>query len=122
MTFSSPQQHTSPLFKSLELLKLDDIFVNAVLVLFYKLNLDLVPFSLNSFFTYLSDTHNYRTRSANILRLPSVKTARFGTKSIRFSGAKIWNEFYKNISDKMTILSLNKLKHFHKKSCMEMYN
>ena len=122
ITFSSPFEHTTPLFKSLNLLNLQDIFVYFVLVFFHKLSLNLVPPILKSFFTYVSTSHNHDTRSINILSLPFIKSSRFGVKSMRFSGAKIWNQFLKSVCDRKCISSLFKLKSFYKKSCIDKYD
>ena len=121
LMFASHLEHSDPLFKSLKLLKISDLFNRITLIYFYKLSLGNLPTILNHFFDYFSSTHDHITRSENILRIPLVTTTRYGSNSLRVSGALLWNNFYKSVSDKTKISSLSKLKNYHKQSCLENY-
>ena len=56
----------------------------------YKFSNKLLPSSFNNMFTTNSDNHNYDTRFASDFEYPNDKLA-FGNKSIRYQGAKTWN-------------------------------
>ena len=62
-------------------------------------------------FLKLSDIHKLETRSKNNLLLPLINATRCGNRCLRRVGAKTWNLFYKDISDKNRIQPSQKLKH-----------
>ena len=61
--------HTEPLFKSLNLFKVEDIFKIKILKFYYKYSQKTIPLYFNEMFTKTSDRHNHGTRqqSAQIL-------------------------------------------------------
>ena len=120
LNFSHPQDHTLPLFKRFELLKLKDIFQMNIIIFFYKYSKKQLPVSLLEMFSLFNFTHQHETRSRNLFRLPLTKTTRFGSNSLRNFDAKVWNEFSKNISDEN--FSFNKIKSTYRKKCLDKYD
>lgn len=59
----------------------------------------------------LSDIHKLETRSKNNLLLPLINATRCRNGCLRRVGAKTWNLFYKDSSDKNRIQPSQKLKH-----------
>ena len=77
ITFSKPDEHSEPLLKELEILKLCDLVIlhNAHFV--YQYHNNLLPSSFNSFFFQsVSSIHQYKTRlaSRSTYYINSVKT------------------------------------------------
>ena len=66
ITFSKPDEHSEPLFKELEILKLTDLVTqlhNALLMYHYYYN--LLPSSFENFFQSVASVHSYNTRLAS---------------------------------------------------------
>ena len=85
-----PLSHTLPIFKSLKLLQLYDIFRIKLLCFVYESINKLNPYCFHDFFLLNSDVHGYFTRQSN--RGDVFRSFQYGLKSIRYMGAKTWNE------------------------------
>ena len=59
ITFSRYDEHTSPLFKVLGLLKLFDIIRISDLLFMHDFHTNKLPTVFNNFFVSVSDRHNY---------------------------------------------------------------
>jgi hypothetical protein len=62
ITFSRYDEHTSPLFKNLGLLKLFDIIKMSNLLFMHDFYTNRLPTVFNDFFFFISDKHTYSTR------------------------------------------------------------
>ena len=62
INFSSFSDHTSPLFKDLNVIKLFDEVTFHIAVFMYKFRNQLLPSNFDVFFTSVKETHNYNTR------------------------------------------------------------
>ena len=100
--------HTEPLFKSLNLLKVEDIFKIKILKFFYKYSQKSLPLYFNEMFTKTSDRHNYGTRqqSAQILYKYPTRTD-IGRKCIRHLLPEIVNKTQSCITEKVSTHSFN---------------
>ena len=67
ITYSKPDEHSDPLFKQLELLKLVDLVVFHNALFMYQYHKNLLPESFNNFFEAVSSKHQYNTRFASRL-------------------------------------------------------
>jgi len=92
MMFSIFDEHTSPLFKKLNIIKLYDLVSYHIAVFMYRFKNSLLPPVFDTFFSKMNDIHQYNTRSAakQSYYLPRVRT-NYAKFSIRFQGPKIWN-------------------------------
>ena len=118
--------HTSPLFKENSILKFQDkICLENILFVNKSLN-NLSPSVCNTWFSFSSDQHNYKTSSStqgNLIKL-FYKTERYGTCSITVSAVELWNKIQKQLKDMLlkdlspneikTIVSDFYLSHTHK--------
>ena len=68
--------HSTPLFKSLKILKLEDLYITQLYKLYYKNVKNLLPPYFRSFTPQFNDGHNHDFRY-NILRLPMTKREYF---------------------------------------------
>ena len=96
MTFSDFRAPTNNLFYNLNILKLNEIFKSAMIKLIFQYYKKDLPEIVAALFKKRSFSHNYQTRSANLLELPSVKTTKYGLNSICFQAASSWNHFCNN--------------------------
>ena len=122
MTFS-PQfypdiESANPIFLSIKILKTKDVFRYFICTFFYKLRYDSTPSALKVIWNYFSDDIHRCTRNLNRLRIPAIKTARFGRSSLRCKGAIIWNDFYDSVHDKTKISSLYTFKNYYRELCL----
>ena len=62
ITFSRFDEHASPLFKSLEIIKFLELVTFHLAIFMYKYHNQLLPSVFNSFFTKISQIHTYNTR------------------------------------------------------------
>ena len=118
ITFSSYCDHSSPLFKYLNLIKLQDLVNICTAVLMFKFHNSPLPSTFNLFFVPVDQLHNYNTRlsSNQSYSLPKPRT-NYGMFNIRFQGPKIWN----SIDSKIKTSSLAFLKKYFKFSYIESY-
>ena len=68
--------HSTPLFKSLKILKLEDLYITQLHKLYYKNVKNLLPSYLRSFTPKFNDGHNHDLRY-NILRFSMTKREYF---------------------------------------------
>ena len=85
--------HTDPLFKSLNLLKIHDIYLLNVLKFYYLYCHDQLPFYLQAFsFIRRSDIHNYSTRGKDCLVISKTRTKLAENTLIRNITPKVIND------------------------------
>ena len=118
MTFSKFDEHSSPLFKTLNIIKLHDLVSYQIAIFMYKFKNRLLPLVFNNFFTEVSKVHQYNTRSAakHSYYLPKVRT-NYGKFNIRFQAPKIWNA----INEQVKTGSLSKFKLSLKEQYLSLY-
>ena len=63
--------------------------LRCIAVEIYKILNDMSPSYLNQLFVVRDTQYNFR--DSNRLEQPRVKTTTYGIKSLRYSGAKLWN-------------------------------
>ena len=115
--------HTDKLFKSLNLLKVDDIFKLQCLKFYYRLRKNTLPlyFSSNFRFTRNADVHDRQTRHGNVFRLERVN--RMTTRqSIRHHLPNLLNNTSEMIIDSMNTISLLSFKKRAKKLYISEYS
>ena len=98
VTFSQYDSPSSPLFKSLQVIKFCDLVTFHIATFMYKFHNQLLPTAFHSFFTKVTNIHKYTTRLAakQSYYLPFVRT-NYGKFNIRFQGPSIWNCIDKDI-------------------------
>ena len=98
MTFSSFDEHSTPLFRLLAIMKLSDLVTFHIALFMHKFHNKLLPSYFDSFFNPVLRIHNYNTRSAanQSYYLPRART-NYGIFNIRFQGPKVWNSLGKDI-------------------------
>ena len=64
MTFSKFDEHSSPLFKTLNIIKLHDLASYQIATFMYGFKNRFLPLVFNNFFTEVSEVHQCITRSA----------------------------------------------------------
>lgn len=94
---SNFNEHTSPIFKKFNTLKLVDIYFLQVGQFMYSYNNQLLPQNFNHMFLN-NQTHNYNTRICNHFKIPfcRTKTRQF---SIIYQGPKYFNSLSSDIRD-----------------------
>ena len=107
MTYKPRYTHTNELFRQLKLLKLDDIntFCSATFV--YK---SLNDYNNVEIFSY-REHERYPLRNNNSLHVP-LMTSKQSQTSIKYHGAKVWNQLSPDLQNKSTLSSFKmSLKH-----------
>ena len=98
ITFSKPDEHSEPLFKELEILKLTDLVTlhNAFLMYHYYYNLP--PSSFENFFQSVASVHSNNTRLAfkSTFYINTIKT-NYGKFNSRFAAVNVWNHLEESI-------------------------
>ena len=64
ITFSKLDNHSSPLFKSLGLIKFFDIVLLQIAIFMYKFQNNVLPAAFHTFVTKVTSVHNYNSRFA----------------------------------------------------------
>ena len=111
ITFSVPDEHSEPLFKELEILKLTDLVTlhNALLVYHYHHN--LLPSSFENVFQTVASIHSYNTRlaSESSYYINTIK-ANYGKFNFCFVAVKVWNHLDESIKHLLLKKFKNKVK------------
>ena len=114
--------HTSPLFTSLNLLKIHDIFTINKLKFYFKLAHRLVPsYFLDSFISFNDKVHEHCTRQSSFLRIPVHKHV-FFQQCLRYSLVKSVNECEVIILEKIYTHSLLGFSEYAKRFFINNYS
>ena len=86
--------HTLPIFKNLKLLRLQDIFRVKILSFVYESLNKINPSCFHDFFSLNSRIHQHFTRQSHHGHafLTQKNSLQYGLRSIRYLGAKMWND------------------------------
>ena len=119
---SKYNDHTEPLFKSLGILKLDDVFKQSVLKFYYSycyvsLTLYFQSFDLN----LRAECHNYNIRSNKLFHTNKIRT-KMAENSLRNVLPKLLNENSPSILDKIATHSFEGYIFFIKRTILDQYN
>ena len=84
LTFSDYREDTSPIFKSLKVLKLQGIIqFNILKLIYFYFNYQL-PLQAKNIFIQSESLNPYNTGGGKLRFIPHINTTYFGTKSLRF--------------------------------------
>ena len=88
--FTAP---STPLFHSLKIMKLEDIFHLNILTFVFKAINKLSPIYFHNYFTPSSSVHRFGTRQATRGDLFNTlkNTTLYGHKTVQYFGSKLWN-------------------------------
>ena len=88
--------HSEPLFSSLCVLSVSQVYVYNIGLVMYKYHHGLLP-HISHMFEKNSSIHQYNTRQSNLLHVPCCRTE-LGKRSFRYKAVTIWNVIFENIS------------------------
>ena len=99
--------HTDPIFKELNLLKINDIYRLQLLKCDFKYEHNLLPKYFDVFnLRLISEIHAHNTRNQDKLRIPFVKH-NFAKACVRYQLTKTVNSMPRSITDKVHTHSFN---------------
>ena len=92
MTYSSFRTKITPLYKKLNLLKLDDIYSLELGKIMHKFHPGNLPDNFNHLFTPVNQVHCHAKRSATrVAYFWQMAHTKYGKRSLRHLGPKIWD-------------------------------
>ena len=94
ITFSHHLAHTQPLFIDLFLLPLDNLSLNRINIIMYKIYNGLLPQVINVFYIRKKYINSYNTRGSNLLRVPE------GSMNFVNISTRLWSVLLLNITFK----------------------
>ena len=119
---SSFNAHTEPLFKELQILKMEDLFSLSKYKFYYNYCQKKLPSYYNSIdFSPTADVHPYNTRNQRNLFIPRVNHS-FADSSIKFSIPKFINQAPKIIIEKIYTHSFKGFCNYIKKWYLDRYS
>ena len=107
ISFSEPKSHSEPLFKSLNLLKLNDLIEFQILSFIYQWSHKLLPPCFSEYFKFTSSVHSHSTRQSCNRNL-YVDTTQYGLCSLKFAGPRLWNSLPTCITNTSSLRILRK--------------
>ena len=116
--------HTNNLFNNDKILKFEDIIKFEQLKIIYEFKSNSLPKDLNNLFIENKDVNCHFTRNVakDGLYIPQILTKTFGTNSLKYSAAVLWNNHLK-IDDKInSFTSLYSIKKYLEKFYLSNYN
>ena len=99
LTFSDYREHPIPRFKSLKVLKLQDIVKFSILNFIYFYFNDQSSLQVKNIFFKNQFVNRYNTTGGQLLFIPHINTTHFGTKSLRYNGPLTWNNFSQSMNN-----------------------
>jgi len=100
MTYSSFRTKVTPLFKKLNLLKLDDIYSLALGNIMHKFHSGNLTDNFNRLFTPVNQVHCHATRSATKgAYFWQMAHTNYGKRSLKHLGPKIWDNINPSLHD-----------------------
>ena len=93
ITFNEVTVSSAPLFDSLQILKLSDLFKLQITSFVYECLNSLAPIYFREYFTSIQSIHNNGTRQSKKSDLYALRfnTTQYGLRLIHYSGFRIWN-------------------------------
>ena len=118
ISFAKFDEHSTPLFAKLKIIKLHDIILLNTACFMYQYSNCNLPSAFDSFFIAINTRHNYSTRMASksTFAFPKIRT-NYGKFNIRYFGPKIWND----IEGQLKILSFRCFKRKLKERFLDKY-
>ena len=109
-TQSGWRDHSRPLFGRLGILNIFQINKLQLGELVYKHQNNLLPRIYDSYFSNISDVHQYHTRSPRTTRNVFIPRPRsnYGKFSVRYAAAGFWNKIPINIKNAASLQSFRK--------------
>ena len=104
-TFKSFTSPSTPIFSDLKILKLYDLFELKLLSFVYESINMISPVFFHNFFETLSSVHWYDTQQASKgdIFMTQENTLQYGLRSVRYAGAKLWNNIPCAIKHSFTV-------------------
>ena len=124
MNFHSRDSHSSPLFRSNNILKPEDRILIENIPFINKSYNNLLPPNFKRWFTFCSDLHNYHTVSSTADKIfkPSYRTDSYGKNSITLGDINSWNKTQHQFNDlSLKTFSPAKIKSLLFKKCIGKY-
>ena len=124
MNFQSRDSHSSPLFRSNNILKPEDKILIENIIFINKSFNNLLPPIFKSWLTFCPDLHNYHTVSSNADKIfkPSYRTDSYGKNSITLGAINSWNKIQQQFIDlSLKTFSPTKIKSLLFKECIGKY-
>ena len=87
--------HTEKLYKELNMMNVNGIFMYNVGLFMYKHHHNLLP-SIFDVFESNDNIHNYQTRQSHLLHIPYCRTD-LGKRSFTYQAVSVWNKLCQNI-------------------------
>ena len=100
MSFKGRNDPTNPLFKKLEIIKLEDILLcNNCIFAYDQINENL-PENFKNLFLTAENQHNYNTRGTTNKTIikATINSTTYGLKSVQYRAASEWNQISKNLN------------------------
>lgn len=108
ITYSHYRAHTEQLFMSLNILPLLKLVQYRIAIMMFKFSNNELPIALTPLFVYNNNTHNYNTRTGNLLR-PTRANTEHMYKSFSAQSVHIWNEISHRINTEVSLCSFKHL-------------
>ena len=125
MNFRSRDSHSSPLFRSNHILKVEDKILIENILFINKSFKNLLPPIFKSWFTFCSNLHNYHhtvSSTADKIFKPFYRNDSYGKNSITLGAIKNWNKTHHQFSNlSLKTFSPTKIKTLLFKKCIGKY-
>ena len=115
IAFKSSLSQSTPIFSDLKILKLNDLFELKLFTFVYESVNMVSPVLYHNFFATLTSVHHYNTRQASKgdIFMTQENTLQYGLKSIRYAGAKSWNNIACIIKRSTTVTNFRRKLKLH---------
>ena len=121
LCFADKHSHVSPLYKSLNILKLNDQIKLYNFLLAYDFINKSLPQDLSKLWSVKQFSHFFtRESSLKLIDIPKFNSIRYGKNSIRIKCAYLWNDYIRSIKTN-NFLSRNLTKNNYRKILIDKY-
>jgi hypothetical protein len=121
ITLSKYNSHTEPIFKQLNLLKIEDIHNQQLLKFFHKLNHEQLPVYFKVMIPVpFSEIHEHQTRNRDTICMPQIKRE-YARKCLRYDISKLVNNTPDYIMSRVSTLSFYGFSNYVRKIYISNY-
>ena len=106
MTYSPPHTNLDSKYKSLKILKVNELHFYETAKFMHSVYHNQMPLAFQDYFQVISHSYNTRTRNNVGFAMPRPRTER-GKKSLKYSGIEIWG----NVPESLKTMPLKSFKY-----------
>ena len=122
LAFKPYISHSTPIFKTLQILNIEDLYTVQLYKLYYKLRNNLLPSYFRAFTPYYHNDHHTHDLRYTILRLPNMTRREYFAECTKYQFLELIRETSQTDLDRSTQSTIFQFSSYFKYSLINSYN